>query len=79
MSEEHMNKIQDKKAYMKEYMKNNPEKWLREKLCGECGHTYKARDKTHHMKSVKHAMGILQKENEELKKIIQSLQPTIKV
>lgn len=57
----------DKATYMKEYYEKNKEKLEEEIICNECGHKYKKCKKSAHIKTKKHMLKILEKENKDLK------------
>ena len=55
----------DRKAYGKQYFKDNPKKWYDKRVCTECGHEYRLNNKTHHYKSKKHNYGIMKSKLEK--------------
>jgi uncharacterized Zn-finger protein len=64
-------KTEDMKQYMIEYRKKNLDKWLGEKTCPECGAKYMASNVSKHLKSKKHKIFMLEKENAKLKELIE--------
>lgn len=50
------------REYMAKYIKNNPEKYYSYKICNLCGNEYMINNKTNHLKTKNHKIGLLQKQ-----------------
>ena len=66
----------DKKEYMKQYKKNNLEKWYSKVKCNICGGSYTPCNRATHFRCKKHMYALLIKENTVLQEKILNLQIT---
>jgi hypothetical protein len=69
----------DIKQYMREYRKNNMEKWNESRICADCGGKYTICNHTNHTRSKKHTYALILKENEKLQQIKNIIGNTIKL
>lgn len=68
-NEKKIKKTDDIKQYMREYRKNNTDKWSGSRICEECGNSYTLSNLSNHLKSNKHKYAVMAKENAKLQKI----------